>query len=203
MNKPLYQSRSRRIAIGIALYLSAVAVGLGSAWWVLTKAPWMNATVQTGAWKANLRAGSPDADMYTRASVALNALLALDRDETMYFVATHDDTGKSLRSSCTYRVEGIPPKARWWSITAYADDKFLFDAPGGHYSLNGSTATLDKNGRFAFTTGGKEQPGTHWLPTPGDRGLFLTLRLYNPEKELQAAPTTMAPPTITPTGACA
>lgn len=195
--------RWKRIGIGFALYAAAVALGLGSAWWVLKKAPWMVQTVQVGAWRGNLLAGSPDADMYTRGSIALNALLALGRDETMYFIASQDDAGRPLRAHCSYRVEGVPPKARWWSVTAYADDMYLFDAPNKHYSLNGTTARLDANGRFAFTTGGQEQPETHWLPTPGNRGLVLTLRLYNPEPELQAAPASLNPPTIRAMGACA
>ena len=192
----------KKVAIGLALYLCAVALGLGSAWWVLKKAPWMSTTINVGAWKANLRAGSPDADMYTRAAVALNALLALGRDETMYLIATHDDDGAALRARCNYRIQGVPPKARWWSVTAYADDLFLFDAGNQHYSLNGSTAKLDTQGHFAMTTGPKAQDDTFWLPTPGDKGLLLTLRLYNPEPSLQAAPASLVPPTITVVGAC-
>jgi hypothetical protein len=180
-----------------------VALGLGSAWWVLKKASWMNRTVQVGAWKTDLRAGSPDAGLYTRAGIAVNALLALGRDETIYFVATQDDAGRALRSVCTYRVQGLAPRARWWSVTVYADDMFLFDAPNKHYSLNGSTAQLDSAGRFAFTTGAQEQPGSYWLPTPGDRGMLFTLRLYNPEPELQAAPSSLTPPSIVALGACA
>ena len=198
-----HTGRGKRIAIGLALYCSAVALGLGSAWWVLKKAPWMNTTVEVGAWKTNLLAGSQDADIYTRAIVAFNGLLALDRSETMYFIANRDETGAPLHSRCTYRVEGRTPQARWWSITAYADDLFLFDAPQGRFSLNGTTARLDGQGSFALTTGPKEQAGTHWLPTPGDRGLVLTLRLYNPEQALQAAPGSLVAPRITPAGACA
>jgi hypothetical protein len=196
-------SRWQRIGIGFALYGCAVALGLGSAWWVLKKSPWMVQTVQVGAWKGNLLAGSTDADMYTRATIALNALLALGRDETMYFIASEDDAGHALRANCSYRVEGVPPKARWWSVTAYADDMFLFNAPNKQYSLNGTTARLDTNGRFAFTTGQQEQAGTYWIPTPGNRGMVFTLRLYNPEPVLQAAPASLSPPTIKALGACA
>lgn len=113
----------RRLAVCVGLYAVAIAVGLGSAWWVLKKAPWMNNSAQAGAWRADLQARSQDAGMYTRASIALNALLALDRGETMYFVATQDDAGNPLQSRCNYRVTGTPPLARWWSITAYADDR--------------------------------------------------------------------------------
>ena len=193
---------SKRKAVGLALYLGAVAVGLGSAWWVIKKAPWLNTSITVGAWKGNLRAGSPDADMYTRASIALNALLALGRNETMYFIATNDDEGHPLRSHCSYRIEGVPPQARWWSITAYADDLFLFDAPNQHYSLNGTNATLDAQGRFSLVTGPKPMGASRWLPTPGQTGVVLALRLYNPAPALQAEPASLQAPAIARVGAC-
>ena len=202
MTRKNHGSRGKNVAIGVALYCAAVVAGVGSAWWVLKQAPWMRHIVQVGAWQTDLTVGGPSANMYLRAWVALNGLLVLERSETMYFVANKDDTGRPLRSRCTYRVEGVEPKARWWSITAYADDMFLFDAPQGHYSLNGSTARLDRNGRFALTTGGTEQALTHWLPTPGDRGVVLTLRLYNPEPSLQAAPGSLVAPSIVRLGEC-
>lgn len=196
--------RLKQFATTAALYLGAAALGLGSAWWVLKKAPQMQSAVSAGAWKTNLLAGSTDADMYTRASIALNALLALGRSETMYFIATHDDAGQPLRAACSYKVTGTPPAARWWSITAYADDLFLFDAPNQHYSLNGSTAQLDAQGQFALVTGPAQPSDTaFWLPTPSPRkGLVLTLRLYNPEASLQTAPGSLTPPHITRVGEC-
>lgn len=203
MSPPKKYRRSRRIAIATALYFSALALGLGSAWWVLKKAPWLNRSLQVGAWKTNLQAGSADADMYTRASVAVNALLALGRDETMYFVASTDDDGRPLRSSCSYRISGTPPKARWWSITAYADDMFLFDVPNKHYSLNGSTAQLDAQGRFAMALSPSQPPdNAYWVPMTGHRGAVLTLRLYNPAPELQASPASLAAPRIERLGDC-
>lgn len=189
--------------IAALLYLGAVLLGVGSAWWVLKYAPWINASVTVGAWKANMRAGSVDADMYTRASIAVNALLALGREETMYFVAAQDDAGRPLRSRCSYTIEGVPPPARWWSVTAYAQDLFLFDAPNRQYSLNGSTAQLDAQGRFRLSTGPRPQTGVHWLPTPGDTAVILTLRLYNPSAQLQAAPGSLQAPSIRQIGACA
>jgi hypothetical protein len=185
------------------LYLGAVALGLGSAWWELRHATWSGNLVKVGPWTSSTLAGSTDADMYTRARVALEGLLALGRDETMYYVARHDDAGRPLRSDCSYRVEGLPPPARWWSITAYADDLFLFDAPNRQYSLNSGTARLDASGRFALITGPKAVEDLHWLPTPGQRGLVLTLRLYNPAPVLQTAPARLQPPSIKAIGACA
>lgn len=204
MSKKSSPSRARRIAVAVVLYFSAVVIGLGSAWWVMKKAPWLNKTLQVGAWKTNLRAGSADADLYTRASIAVNALLALGRDETMYFVASTDDDGRALRSTCSYRISGTPPKARWWSITAYADDMFLFDAPNTHYSLNGSTAQLDAKGEFLFVLSPSAPKGSEfWVPMVGKSGTVLTLRLYNPNPELQANPSSLVPVRIERQGDCA
>lgn len=41
-----------------------------------------------------------------------------------------------------------------------------------------------------------------WLPTPGDRGLMFTLRVYHPSPALQAAPQALAAPTIESDGNC-
>ena len=158
--------RWRRLAVASLLYLSAVALGAGSAWWVLRHASWSGSVVKVGPWTGSTLAGSTDADMYTRAMVALEGLLALGRDETMYYMARHDDAGRPLRSACSYRVEGLPPLARWWSITAYADDFFLFDAPNRQYSLNGSTARLDASGRFALVTGPRRWTACTGCPRP-------------------------------------
>ena len=204
MSTPPHRSRLLPIARNVALYSCALALGVGSALWVLKKAPALTAGVRVGAWQTDVQAGSTSAGLYTRALIAVHALLALDRNETMYFVANHDDSGQRLRSTCSYRVEGVPPKARWWSVTAYTGDMYLFDdVPGGAYSLNSKTAPLDPQGHFVLTTGGHRQPGIPWLPTPGDRGLVLTLRVFNPGPELQAAPQSLQPPSITAVGACA
>ena len=94
-------------------------------------------------------------------------------------------------------------------MTAYADDYFLFANEARRYSVNGASATLDATGRFAFlsaprlpvntVSGGGEQP---WLPTPGDRGLLFTLRVYNPAPELAAAPSSLDAPRLERLGDC-
>jgi hypothetical protein len=99
----------------------------------------------------------------------------------------------------------VPPAARWWSVTAYGEDFHLFDAPQRRYSVNGRSAVLDAGGRFAFVSAPTEPHDaatTPWLPTPGDRGLMFTLRVYNPEAALQAVPGSLAPPRIEPIGRC-
>lgn len=190
--------------IAAGLYALAVVVGLASAWAMLRSRSALGEAV--GPWQANTLAGSTQADAYTRARVALGGLLALSRDETMYYLALTDSNGQRLRSSCRYRIQGLPPPARWWSITAYADDFFLFPARERRYSLNGSTAVLDEQGRFTLISSPDEppvsEPGSAWVHTAGDRGLMFTLRLYHPQAELAQTPSRLNAPVITPLGAC-
>jgi hypothetical protein len=193
----------RRLMGRLLWWLAAVALGLGSAWAVLRSVSHYGAAA--GPWRASTLAGSPDADLYTRARVALGGLLALNREETMYFVATTDTAGRPLRARCSYRVTGVPPKARWWSVTTYADDLFLFPNEQRRYSVNGKTAALDAQGRFAFVSGPVAPTGLAalpWIPTPGEGGLYFTLRVYNPEAALSAAPGTLTAPVIELLGGC-
>jgi hypothetical protein len=198
------------LAFAVVLCVLAVVAGGGSAWWsVRHAAQWGTAA---GPWRVSLMAGSVDADLKTRARIAVGGLLALNRDETMYYVAATDSAGRALRSRCSYRISGQPPAARWWSLTAYADDFLLFDDAQHRYSINSATAALDGEGRFTAYAGPSSPAtgapavtpgGGRWLPTPGDCGLVLTLRVYNPAPALQAAPASLAPPRIDLLGSCA
>jgi len=154
----------RRIgwATGLGLVLLATALGLGSAWLVLKRGDAFGA--HAGPWRANLLAGSADADLYSRARVAVGGLLALNRAETMYYVAATDSDGQPLQSRCRYRVSGPPPKARWWSLTAYAEDYYLFPNEQRRYSVNGLNAAIDDKGGFALISGPTDPA---WRACPG------------------------------------
>ena len=202
LSDPAPPMRARRLLRLAGTYALAVILGLASVVWAL-RGPLPGAqAVRVGAWSGSTLTGSPQADAHTRARVAVEGLLALGRSETMYYVADQDDQGQPLRSRCRYRIEGPAPAARWWSVTAYGGDFYLFDAPQGRYSLNAQGLALDASGRFAMATGPQESPGLPWLPTPGDQALVLTLRLYNPDTALQSDPAQLAAPSIRRLGAC-
>ncbi len=193
---------TRRVVGWIATVTAGALLGVGSAWLWLTRTD--PAGTRIGPWLVNLEAGSSDASTYTRARIALKALLALDRRETLYYIAQQDDAGRPLRSHCRYLLSGSIPSARWWSVTAYADDLFLFPDNEQRYSVSGENPTLKAVGRFSAVTG-PETPvsgALAWIPTPGDRGLILTLRLYNPSPTLQADPGALSAPRIERQGDC-
>lgn len=193
---------ARRITALVVTVVASLVVSVGSAWLWLTRTD--PAGQRVGPWLVNLEAGSADASMHTRARIALKALLALDRRETLYYVADHDDAGRPLRAGCRYSVSGPIPPARWWSVTAYADDIFLFPNPEKRYSVSGENPTGRTAGSFRMVTG-PTPPATgsvEWVPTPGDGGLILTLRLYNPMPEVQTDPGALAAPRIELQGDC-
>jgi len=128
----------RQRLIIASVYIAAFFLGVGSAWLWLTGVG--IAGIDAGAWRVNLLAGSQNADAYTRARIALGAVLALDRSETLYYTTQRDDQGEPLRAECRYKVEGSPPPARWWSITAYDQDHFLFPNTERRYSVGTESA---------------------------------------------------------------
>lgn len=187
----------RTISLAL-LYLTAAAVGLGSTWFVLKRVGLEGVTA--GAWRSDLLAGSADAGPYTRARIAVNAVLALDRSETIYFLATHDDHGEPLRAECRYRLSGVAPNAAWWSITAYADDNFLFPVASHRYSIGGSSLNVIAGEAFSASVGPAINEAN--IETTGTGALRLTLRLYKPDAALQQNPATLKAPAIERTGVC-
>jgi len=188
----------KRLFVGTAMVLIAALLGLGSAWWMIRQGGLDS--IRNGAWSTNLAVGSSAADPLTRARVALFGLFALNRSETVYFDATHDESGETLRAACVYKISGTGLPARWWSITAYAPDQFLIANPIGRYSFNMKSVEPDESGAFSFTASGQEQPG-RWLPTSQDRFL-LTLRLYNPAPDVIEHPDRIRLPRIERQGDC-
>lgn len=189
-----------RYLVPALVILFGLAAGAGSAVLVARRGSFDD-VVRVGPWQAQLAAGSQNAGLYTRAHVAMVGLLALDRRETLYFVAGQDDGGRPLRGDCVYDVSGRDPPGRWWSITAYGPDHFLVDNAPHRFSFNGASVTHDAAGLFHIRVAGSAQPGD-WLPAPSQGAFILTLRLYNPEPGLAAAPDTLKAPAIVPVGVC-
>ncbi len=192
-------SRGRRTLHALAWFVLAVVLGVASAaatLWVAGRA-----LPARDGWVFDERIGTAQAGPYVRALVAVGGLLALGRDETMYWLARTDANGAPLRSRCRYRISGPVPGARFWSVAAYADDHFLFANDAGRHAFGADAAD---GARFEIVTGpvAPEPPARAWLPTPGDRGLVLVLRLYVPATSVARDPRGLALPRVEPIGAC-
>jgi hypothetical protein len=178
----------------MASLVAAVVLGVGSAYVAARYATGGETFVTNGPWATNLATGGADADMYTRTFVALTGLLALNKDETIYYNATEDSAGDALDGRCSYRVEGRDPDARWWSITVYGTDHYLIDNPANRYSVSQTSIARAPDGTFVVRLSAVEETG-NWIATSPD-GFQVTLRLYNPGASVKEKPADAPLPAI-------
>jgi hypothetical protein len=199
MPSPLRLAGAAALSIVLGLFSAYLAVRSGFA----------GGEISNGPWRTSFVTGSRDADMYTRARVAVGGLLALAPFETVYWTAERDGAGQPLDARCDYQVAGVELPARWWSVTLYAADQFLTENETGRYSFSQTTLRRPPGGPWTMLVSSepaeaKPSEVRNWLPSgkPGATGPFsLTLRLYNPKPLVYKEPEQLALPSIE-RGAC-
>jgi hypothetical protein len=173
----------------------AIGIGLGiAATWLTVISRGMLGDIADGPWRTSLATGSAESDPYQRASVAVHGLLALNRSETIYYMATTDSQGNLLAGNCIYRIAGRDPDTRWWSITAYGDDDYLIANRAHRYSVSKQSIVRRGDGTFVAIAS-RGQAGANWIPVSDGR-FSLTLRLYNPVTAIRENPSGANLPSI-------
>ncbi|MES2883386.1 MAG: DUF1214 domain-containing protein [Pseudomonadota bacterium] len=148
-----------------------------------------------GPWRTSANTGSVAANPWERAAVAVAGLYALTPQEAVYYTAFTDSSGETLRGECRYRVQGAPPPARWWSLTAYGADHYLVPNAAGVYARHAGNLPPSPDGRFDIALA--PQAATELsLPTPAEGPYSVTLRVYNPAPAVLAQLATLPLPTI-------
>lgn len=187
------------LRLTLALIFGA-ATGAVTAWWAIggfgTSLSGQSYAMGAGYWNGDLAIGSRDADAYTRARIARTGLLALSREETIYFFRNRDSSGDIFRENCTYRMTGGALPSRWWSVTLYANDDFLAQNENDAHSISASDAAISEEEWAAHIGGAKPDDGSGWLSTEAAGQFSLTLRLYNPEPSALDAPSDISFPQI-------
>ena len=176
----------KRWGIRLLAVIAGIAPGLGGAW-LSVRGGLGAGSAKSGPWVTSAVTGSADADLRTRATVAVAGLLALSAKEAIYFNAEEDSAGAPLDGRCRYRVTGHDPKARWWSITLYGADHFLAPNPEQRFSFHARNVPRAGHETFAFDVGPTGE-GEAWLPTGGQTRFALTLRAYNPDPAIIGRP---------------
>jgi hypothetical protein len=135
--------------------------------------------VNNGPWRTNLLQGSTAQDIYLRYIISVWAVMALPRQETLYYGTYTTDKGEPLLTKYDYVLEGKNLDTRWWSITVYDNEGWLFPNKLNRYSYNMDTVKFDTDGKYRIFLSRAAKEG-NWLPL-GDTGRFqLLLRCYNP-----------------------
>jgi len=168
-------------ALGLGAFL-----GLASADWA-TRGGYPFGGVRIGPWMAWPRAGSANADPYTRAVNARRGEIPLAVGEGLLMTASEDDEGRSLDASCTYAISGAVPPARAWTITVAGRGPRDPNRPHIRDGFTSTEILRQQDGRFVIVLGPEVEPG-NWLPRPrADGPMRLALRLYDTPAAASAA----------------
>jgi hypothetical protein len=108
-------------------------------------------------------------------------------EEALYPKAEVASDGEPLEGTKRYRVtfagDDLPPVDAFWSLTAYAEDLFLYPNDEDRWSFSGDTPDLVRAEDGTITIAVQhEDPGDptlNWLPVP-DTEFHLIVRLYLP-----------------------
>jgi hypothetical protein len=177
----------------LAMLIVGIALGLATTWATAIRGS-IGGGVNDGPWQTSLYTGSSEGGPYLRARIAVHGLLALSREETVYYTALNDSDGAAFDGNCTYRLEGRDPPARWWSITAYGADDFLIPNEFDRYSVSMNSVGRNPDGSFTVTLSKAKADG-NWIPVIPGR-FDLTIRLYNPQAEVVAEPAKVPLPSV-------
>ena len=174
----------------IVLALVGLLLGGMSALWmsglVGKRASASFASINVNEWTSDSSIGAVSADAYTRARVARHGLLALAKEEAIYFTRNTDDAGNPLLETCTYEISGEPQDAFWWSITLYDATSRLPMNDDDALSIDATTIGNVPNWTAIISP---TRPDTaHWLSSREAGQFDLTLRLYRPAQDVIDAP---------------
>ena len=142
-------------------------------------------------WNYFLDYGSESQNMWQRAYVSLLGLLPSASPEVIYLSASVDDNGDGLVGNCEYTLNGVVPKARYWSYAIYGNDNYYLQDPNNlkddpNYEdlfaqvANGHELTTDIGEKYEIKI------GNNFINQEGSLSHFgndfnLILRIYGPD----------------------
>lgn len=182
----------------LLILLLSLILGIGGAVMSLRSSSFGN-DIRIGPWTTGRNIGTADADVRTRAIVALRGLLALPASEARYFTARVDGEGRVLEGGCLYGIDVDPVASRWWSITVYDPDGWLIANSQSRHSFGRPTAETDPDGELLLVGQvdaigpAAEAPPHVAIPSGTDGPIELTLRVYQPGPAYGAPTLAMLP----------
>ena len=126
-------------AIGLAL-------GVAASGSILADPPFGAVTI--GPWRVFAKAGSLEADPYTRAALARSGEIPLALGEGLKLVARVDSAGRLLDRRCLYRVGTRTPAARYWTLSLIDADGFPVEDAAGRYGFRSSETPARRRRRL-------------------------------------------------------
>ena len=154
--------------------------------------------IDVDSWKSDWTIGSAAANPWTRARVARHGLLALTKEEAVYFTTNVDSDGERLSENCTYEVSGAEMPGQWWSVTVYDATSYLPLNKDNALSFDKTKAASSGDAAAWVFTVVADGPETgNWVSSQKAGNFDMTLRIYKPTPELIADPEgTLFPPSV-------
>ncbi|WP_082511133.1 DUF1214 domain-containing protein [Methylobacterium goesingense] len=176
----LRQGVHRASILSLVLYALALGAGIGLVTAdYATRGGYPFGGVRVGAWTAWPKVGSVGADPYSRAVNARRGEIPLAVGEGMLLTAEQDESGRGLDATCTYRVAGVTPPARAWTVTVAGRGPRDSEAAPMREGFTATEILRETDGQFVITLSPEVQAG-NWLPMPRAKGAVrLALRLYD------------------------
>lgn len=185
-----------RIALVLAIALTG---GAGSVWLALETTRSIG-SVNVGAWTAFPRAGTRQADPYSRARSARLGDLALGQAEGVTFLAGRDDAGAQLVRQCSYRIEGVLPPVRFFTLYAVDSARRLLPAAGQFSAARHSQSLLWMQGEILDVSVSPHPYPGNWLAVSGSGPMLLVLTLFDTPVSIGARIDELTLPRIVRTG---
>jgi hypothetical protein len=151
--------------------------GLGTAWYMIEAGSRLS-TRSFGPWTAWTAAGRPDADPYTRAHTARNALLPLSTILEVTFRAKTDSSGARLSSACDYAIVIDDFAPAWWSLAVFDGQGRLIPNAAERHAFNVGSVLREPDGRVAIALARDARPG-NWLPSGRSGRIVLVLTVQD------------------------
>lgn len=155
--------------VAIALVI-AFAAGVWSVLAMLDTAAGLSA-IRIGPWEAFPLAQTAKADPYARARRVRDGTLLYASAEGLVFTAREDASGAPLDAACTYRLSGLAPAARFWTLYVRAGRAAPKAGDERPSALNSRQILRAADGSFAITVSARAQAG-NWLALPATAGRF-------------------------------
>ena len=164
------------VAKALAAGAIGLALGVAASGWILADPPFGAVTI--GPWRVAAKAGSLEADPYTRAALARSGEIPLALGEGLKLVARVDSAGRPLDRRCLYRVGTHTPAARYWTLSLTDADGYPVENAAGRYGFRSSEILRDGDGGFSIYVSALAHSG-NWLPIGHFQTFALALRLYD------------------------
>ncbi|MEP3628883.1 MAG: DUF1214 domain-containing protein [Hyphomicrobiales bacterium] len=159
----------------ILVSLAACIIGIGSAWFALQGDLKFQKT-EIGQWDIWPKAADPSADPYTKAYLARAGKTWMSTTEGLAFFSSEDSRGEQYASNCEYKLTGIIPRGRLWTLTYLETGKSNNSTQPAY--ITSEDVIWSEDEQLEIYISKTAQPG-NWLPLNSRKRFSLILRIYD------------------------